>query len=179
MQPRLQTVWLGASVLVGILWVFLIQNWLFLNLFPGLLVGPGLDLVDYLQTGSSPSFRMLWISCIAALLIWLATTARARPRHGAEVRRMQPLWWLASVILVALGWLYQLFFTVFLWQIRGEAPVEGSGMNYYPLPAGGWMLLLLFVVFDVALLFWLPTLLASPRSYRLVVPGAVRILGGR
>ena len=26
---------------------------------------------------------------------------------------------------------------------------------------------------------WLPTLLASPRSHRLVVPGAVTLLGGR
>jgi hypothetical protein len=41
------------------------------------------------------------------------------------------------------------------------------------------MLLLVFVVFDVLLLFWLPTLLASPRSYRFVVPGAVKLLGGR
>ena len=38
---------------------------------------------------------------------------------------------------------------------------------------------LVFVVLDVALLFWLPTLLASPRSYRFVVPGAVTLFGGR
>ena len=37
-----------------------------------------------------------------------------------------------------------------------------------------------FVLLDVViLLFWLPTLLASPRTYRLVVPGAVTLLGSR
>jgi hypothetical protein len=52
-------------------------------------------------------------------------------------------------------------------------------MNYYPIPPEGWLLLMVFVIIDVVLLFWLPTLLASPRTYRLVVPGAVRLLGGR
>jgi hypothetical protein len=174
-----QYIWLGISVTGGILWVFLAQSWLFLNIFPGFLVGPGLDLEDYLQTGSSPSFTILWISCLAALLIWLFTTANARPRNGDEVRRKRPLWWLAATILVLLGWLYQLVFTVFIWQFRAESPTGVSGANFYPIPPGGWLILMLFVLLDVMLLFWLPTLLASPRSYRLVVPGAVMILGGR
>jgi drug/metabolite transporter (DMT)-like permease len=110
MRP-LQWTLLLFIVVLGVLWIFLAQNVLFLNLFPGLLVGPGLDLQDYLQTGSSPSFAMLWISCMVALLIWFATTASGRPRSSAEVRRRRPLWWLAAAILVVLGWLYQLFFT--------------------------------------------------------------------
>jgi hypothetical protein len=167
------------SVVGGILWIFLAQNFLFLNLFPGLLVGEGLDLQDYLQTGSSPSFAVLWFSCITALLVWILITSRSRTSSSAEVRRQRPLWWLAAAILVLLGWLYQLFFTVFIWQIRGQSPTQGSGMNYYPLPPGGWVVVLVFVVLDVVLLFWLPTLLASPRSYRFVVPGAVTLLGGR
>lgn len=174
-----QYIWLGICVMVGILWVFLLQNWLFLNIFPGLLVGPGLNLEDYLQTGSSPSFTLLWISCLVALLIWLFTTASARPRNSNDVRRLQPLWWLSAALLVLLGWLYQLLFNVFIWQVRGEAPTGVSGMNYYPIPPGGWFLLMVFVIMDVLLLFWLPTLLASPRTYRFVVPGAVRLLGGR
>ena len=167
------------TVLAGILWVFLAQNWLFLNLFPGLLVGPGMNLEDYLQTGSSPSFAVLWISCTVALLVWLASTSSRRTRNAAEVRRMQPVWWFTTLLLVVLGCLYQLFFTVFLWQIRGESPIEGSAITSYPVPTAGWILLLAFVVLDVLLLFWLPTLLASPRSHRLVVPGAVTLLGGR
>ena len=174
-----QYVWLGISVMGGILWVFLAQSWLFLNIFPGLLVGPGLNLEDYLQTGSSPSFTMLWLSCLVALMIWLFTTITAKPRNGDEVRQMQPRWWLAASLLVILGWLYQLIFTVFVWQVRAQSPINVSGMNYYPIPPGGWLLLMFFVILDVALLFWIPTLLASPRTYRLVVPGAVRLLGGR
>lgn len=48
-----------------------------------------------------------------------------------------------------------------------------------PYPPAGWLLLMVFVIFDVILLFWLPTLLASPKTFRLVVPGAVRLMGGR
>jgi membrane protease YdiL (CAAX protease family) len=174
-----QYIWLGISVMLGIIWVFLAQSWLFLNIFAGLLVGPGLNLEDYLQTGSSPSFSVLWFSCLVALLIWLFATTTSRPRNGDEVRQKQPGWWLAATILVLLGWLYQLLFTVFIWQVRGQSPTNVSGMNYYPIPPGGWLLLMVFVIIDVVLLFWLPTLLASPRTYRLVVPGAVRLLGGR
>jgi hypothetical protein len=152
---------------------------LFLNLFPGLLIGPGLNLEEYLQTGSSPSFTILWFSCLVALLLWFYTTITSRPRNSDEVRRMKPRWWLAACLLVILGWLYQLLFTVFIWQVRAVSPTNISGMNYYPIPPGGWLLLIFFVILDVILLFWLPTLLASPRTYRLVVPGAVRLLGGR
>jgi len=47
------------------------------------------------------------------------------------------------------------------------------------VPPGGWITLLVLVILDVALLFWLPTMLASPKSYRFVVPGALKYLGGR
>ncbi|WP_457767015.1 hypothetical protein [Cyanobium sp. ULC065] len=178
-MPSLRYIWLGFSFFLGLLWVFIGQNWIFLNLFAGLLGGDGLDLNSYLQSGSSPSFTVLWISCIIALLLWLIVTSRARPRNGAEVRRMRPLWWTAATVLVLLGCLYQLFFTVFIWQLQGQSPVEGSAINYFPVPPTGWLVLILFVVIDVALLFWLPTVLGSPRSYRLVVPGAVKLFGGR
>jgi hypothetical protein len=102
-MPSSRYIWLGFSILLGFLWVFIGQNWIFLNLFAGLLGGDGLDLSSYLQIGSSPSFTVLWISCIIALLLWLFVTGRARPRNGAEVRQMQPLWWVAVTILVLLG----------------------------------------------------------------------------
>lgn len=170
-------IWLGISVLIGVLWVFIGQNFLLLGLFSGLLEGPGMNLDRFLQTGSSPSFTVLWISCLSALLFWLFITYRARPRNGAEVRQMQPQWWAAATILVVLGCIYQLFFTVFVWQLQGQSPMQGSGMNYFPIPPSGWIVLILFVVIDVAVLFWLPTVLASPRTYRLVVPGAVKLFG--
>lgn len=52
-------------------------------------------------------------------------------------------------------------------------------LQQLPRTSRGWLLLMGFVMLDVILLFWLPTLLASPRTYRLVVPGAVTLLGSR
>ncbi len=167
-----------ACVIAGLLWVFLAQNALFLNVFAGWLVGPGLNLQDYLQTGSSPSFTVFWLGCITALLIWYWRTFTRSTRSSVEVRQMRTQWWLAALLLVLFGWLCQWVFTVFRWQVTGTSPLEGGGVNYYPVPLLGWILLLLFVVVDVFLLFWLPTMLASPRSHRFVVPGAVTLRGG-
>jgi hypothetical protein len=171
-----QYIYLGISFFIGILWIFIAQNWVFLNIFSALL---GQDLTVYLPRISSPSFTVLWFSCITALGIWIVTTLNGKPRNAAEVRVMQPLWWLAASVLVVLGWLYQLIFTVLIWQIQGASPVQGSGVNYYALPFAGWLVVLGAVMFNVLLLFWLPTLLATGRTYRFVVPGAVRLFGGR
>ena len=175
----LQWVLLGASVAIGVIWIFLLQNWILLNIFPGLLVGPGLKIDDYLQTGSSPAFAVFWAGCITALLIWIGTTLTSRPQSSAQVRLMQPLWWLAAALLALFGWLCLSWFTVFRWQVSGTSPIEGANVNFYPVPAGGWILLGGFVLLDVLLLFWVPTLLSSPRTYRFVVPGAVTLLGSR
>ena len=138
-----------------------------------------MNLTQYLASASSPSFQALWYTCAAVTLIWLFTATKKSPMNSAEVREMQPTWWLCAFFLVLLGWLYQLFFTVLKWQFSGTAPVEGIDANYFQVPPGGWITLLVLVVLDVGLLFWLPTMLASPKSYRLVVPGALKFLGGR
>ena len=135
--------------------------------------------MQYLDDSSSPAFQALWFSCIAATLIWLVTTTSKAPMNSAEVRAMRPAWWICATALVMLGWLYQVVFTVLIWQFTGTAPIEGAEITYYPVPAGGWATLLSLAVLDVALLFWLPTMLATPKSYRLVVPGAIKFIGGR
>lgn len=175
----LQWILLAACVALGIVWIFIFQNWIFLNIFPGLLVGPGLNLTSFLQLGSSPAFTVFWIGCITALLIWIGITSSSNPRSSAQTRQMQPLWWLAAALLAVFGWLCLGWFTIFQWQVSGTSPIQGAANNYYPVPPGGWLLLMGFVLLDVILLFWLPTLLASPRTYRLVVPGAVTLLGSR
>ena len=174
---NLQLILLALCVALGVVWIFIAQNWIFLNLFPGILVGPGLKLDDYLQTGSSPAFSVFWGGCITALLIWISVTWSARPVSSSQTRAMQPMWWLAASILVIFGWLCLGWFTIFQWQVTGTSAMPGY--SSYPVPAGGWLLLMGFVMLDVILLFWLPTLLASPRTYRLVVPGAVTLLGSR
>lgn len=178
MRPS-QFIALGSCVAIGMAWVFLMQNWILLNIFPGLLVGPGLNLKDYLQTGSSPAFTVFWFGCITALLLWFSTTLTARPSSSRQVRQVQPLWWLASIGLVVFGLLCLSWFTIFRWQVTGTSPIEGNAVNFYPVPAGGWFLLIGFVLIDLIVLFWLPTVLATPRTYRFVVPGAVTLLGSR
>jgi hypothetical protein len=168
-----------ACVIAGVLWIFIGQNFVLLNVLGGLIGGGGMDLSQYLESASSPSFQALWFTCAAVTLIWLFTTTKKSPMNSAEVREMQPTWWACALALVLLGWLYQLIFTVLIWQVSGTAPVEGIEANYFQVPPGGWITLLILVILDVGLLFWLPTMLASPKSYRLVVPGALKFLGGR
>jgi hypothetical protein len=178
MKPK-QFVPLIACVIAGALWIFIGQDVVLLNVLGGLIGGGGMNLSQYLASASSPSFQALWFTCAAVTLIWLFTTTKKSPMNSAEVREMQPTWWVCAVVLVLLGWFYQLIFTVLIWQISGTAPVEGIEANYFQVPPGGWITLLILVVLDVGLLFWLPTMLASPKSYRLVVPGALKFLGGR
>lgn len=178
MKPK-QFIPLIACVIAGTLWIFIGQDFVLLNVLGGLIGGSGMNLTQYLASASSPSFQALWFTCAAVTLIWLFTTTKKSPMNSAEVREMQPIWWLCAFFLVLLGWLYLLFFTVLKWQFSGTAPVEGIDANYFQVPPGGWITLLVLVVLDVGLLFWLPTMLASPKSYRLVVPGALKFLGGR
>ena len=173
-----QWLYLAGSVAAGLIWIFLIQSNIFLNLFSGVLQIPGGNLANFLQIGSSPAFQVFWFGCITALMIWIGVTWKSRPRSSSQTRQMQPMWWLAAVILIVYGWLCLGWFTVLQWQVTGTSPVQG-GTRYFPLTTSGWLLLMVFVVIDVVLLFWLPTLLASPKNYRLVVPGAVKLIGSR
>lgn len=171
---------LVACIIAGITWVYLGQNFVLLSVFGDALTDGGLNPQNLVDSATSPSFQALWLTCLAFTLIWLLSTAKSRPSNSAEVRQMRPTWWVYAVVLVLLGWVYQLVFTVLVWQVRGIAPVEGlPNIKYYPVPPGGWLILLVLVVIDVCLLFWLPTMLASPKSYRFVVPGALKFLGGR
>lgn len=159
------------AVMIGVLWIFLGQPYIFEKAFPTLLVGPGMVLQVFLQKGSNPGFTVFWAGCISALLVWYFITFTSRTSSSSQVRAMRAMWWIAAVILVLFGWLCQLFFFILQWLLQG--------LTAFPIPIAGWMVMLLMIVLDVALLFWLPTLLASPRSFRLVVPGAVSIKGGR
>lgn len=178
MKPT-QFALLIACVITGVLWIFIGQNFVLLNLLAAPLSGGGMNLQMYLNSASSPSFQALWFTSIAVTLIWLGSTSKKSPMNSAEVREMRPAWWICATVLVLLGWLYQVVFTVLIWQFSGTAPVEGVDANYFPVPPGGWVTLLVLVVLDVGLLFWLPTMLASPKSYRLLVPGALKTIGGR
>lgn len=178
MKPQ-QFALLIACAIAGILWIFIGQNLVLLNVFAEFFSGGGLNLSEYLDSAISPSFQALLFTCFAVTLIWLMTTAKKSPMNSVEVREMRPKWWICATVLVLLGWFYQLVTTVLIWRFSGKAPVEGVEANFYQVPPEGWVTLLVLVVLDVGLLFWFPTMLASPKSYRLVVPGALKFLGGR
>ena len=174
-----QWILLAASVALGIMWIFIIQNWIFLNGVYAVITPRGADIRNFIQVGSSPAFTVLWAACISALMIWIAQTLTGRPKSSQETRRLRPMWWIAFLLLVVFGWLCLSWFMIFTWTITSTAPYEGAGVNYFPMPAGGWLVMAAFVFVDVILLFWVPTLLASPRTYRFVVPFAVKLLGSR
>lgn len=167
-----------GSIVFGAFWTFFIQN-VFLQLFANIIAGSGMIWQNFINLGSSPAFTVLWVGCNIALLLWMFITWNARPKGSSEVRRMQPLWWLASGILVVFGWLCLGTFLVFKWQITGASPSPEGTDLFFPVPPGGWLILMFFVLIDVIVVFWLPTLLATPRTYRFVVPGAVTLLGNR
>jgi len=152
--------YLSTSVAIGIGWIFILQE-IFFGSMSDILIESG-DFDVFLKYGSNPAFIALWVGCIAALFAWIGITWSSLPRSSKEVRKKKSLWWIIATLLF--------FFGCFClsWFVRS-----------YSVPASGWIVLLAFVVIDVALLFWLPTLLASPRTYRLTVPGAVKFLGSR
>lgn len=175
MKPQ-QFVKLLICIIAGLLWMFIFQSSILLDVFDEFLVGEGVDIQAYVEQASSPAFWALWLSCIAGVLIWLWVTTKDSPMNSKQVRAKRPYWWFGAGGLVLLGWGYQL---VWIYKFRDENPVEGLGANYFPVTPVGLAILLLLVILDVCLMFWLPTVLASPKSYRLVVPGALKIVGGR
>ena len=89
---------------------------------------------------------------------------RKRPLNAKEVLEMQPYWRRIALGLVGLGWLVLIIFH------------KTSNLKVNTL---GTIFLSILVIVDVGILFWFPTMLASPKNYRLVVPGAMKFLGGR
>ena len=136
MKPK-QIIRLITCTIAGVIWIFIGQDILLLNILGGLVGGGGMNLSQYLASASSPSFQALWFTSVAVTLIWLLTTTKKRPVNSAEVREMKPTWWICATALVLLGWFYQLLFTVLIWQFSGTTPVEGLDTNYFPVPPGG------------------------------------------
>ena len=120
----LQFITLALSVALGMVWIFIVQNSIFLHVLAGPLSGPGMNVVDFLQIGSSPAFTVFWAGCISALLIWFVITLSSRPRSSAQTRGMQPMWWLAAALLTLFGWLCLGWFTAFSWTMSGVSPVS-------------------------------------------------------
>lgn len=149
------------------------------EVFPVQLTGPGMNVGSFIEESSTPAFNVFWMGCTIALLLWIGTTWQRSPSSSSEVRQMQPQWWFAAGLLTIFGFLCMSWFTVIKWVVTQTSPVNGSDITYYPIPPSGVVILAILILSDVVILFWLPTVFASPRTYRLVVPGAVKLFGGR
>jgi hypothetical protein len=154
---------LAIVVIVGLLWIGLGQDLLFQNLLADLFAGPGVTLGTLFQNAVNPAFQALWVSCMIGALIWFWMTYKTRPSGAQQAVTIgSRWWWTIALVNLFLGWALMAGF-----------------LHNEPIPASGWLTLLIFVVIDVVICFWLPTLMATPRTFRLVVPGAVNFLGDR
>lgn len=126
---------------------------IFLNVF----AAPGLQLQQFLGEGPPKLFRVFWFCNVGALMVWFYRTMGRRAASAARVSAMRARWWIAGGLLLAAG-------------------LVGSAFSIWiPFPQVsllGDIFLLVLLLVDEAFLFWLPTVLASPRSYRLAAPGA-------
>lgn len=153
---------LATVVVLGLLWIGLGQDLLFQNLLVDLFAGPDVSLGSLFQSTVNPSFQSLWVACATGVLIWFWVTYKTRPSSAQQAARIGKSWWIIAWTTVFVGWALVALF------LRNE-----------PVPPSGWLTLLIFVVIDVVICFWLPTLMATPRTFRLVVPGAVKFFGDR
>ncbi|KKZ13922.1 MAG: hypothetical protein TQ37_02880 [Candidatus Synechococcus spongiarum 15L] len=125
--------------------------------FRNVFAAPGLQLQQFLAEGPPTLFVVFWFCNVGATLFWFVRTMRRRTASAAMVAKMRAQWWIAAVLLLVAG---LVCFVIRIWSPFPQVP---------PL---GIILLLVLLLVDEALLFWLPTVLASPRSYRLVAPGS-------
>lgn len=154
---------LATVVVLDLLWIGLGQDLLFQNLLVDLFAGPGVTLGSLFQNAVNPAFQALWVACATGILIWFWLTYKTRPSSAQEAFATgNQWWWMIAWANVFVGWALMALF------LRNDS-----------IPASGWLTLLIFVVIDVVICFWLPTLMATPRTFRLVVPGAVKFFGDR
>lgn len=153
---------LAIAIVLSLLWIGLGQDWLFQNLLVDLFAAPNVAMRTLFQDAVNPAFQTLWVACITGTLAWLWITYKTRPSSVEDVLKIGKKWWWIAMTNFLVGWcLLPLF------------------LRDYPIPAPAWLTLLIFVLIDVSICFWLPTLMATPRTFRLVVPGAVKFFGDR
>lgn len=157
-MPFSRYIFPGFVVVLGMPWMLTGQNWMFLNLIAGLPRGKGLNLSDYLQNFSDPSFAFLQTSCITGLFPWLLVTHIAKPLDDAKVRLMGQPWWPAISIMMLPGIFYQHFFKVFVYHLQGDSAMGGA-MNIFHAPSTGLSIVTLLATINIALLLWRPTVL--------------------
>lgn len=143
----------GAIATVVILWL---QPYLFSSVIPFSMNSRELD--NWLGKVFWPTTWMIYGLGVFLTLIWIGKAAKSRYSHANQVLANGGLWWLLCIfcgLLSLIGFLIISFFTGWL----------NDGQSLEPL----WILPP-FIVVDVVLLYWLPTAIATPRSFRYLPP---------
>ena len=125
--------------------------------FRNVFAAPGLPMQQFLDEGPLTLFKVFWFCNVGAVLAWVYRTSQRCAASAARVARMRGHWWITASLLLAAGLVCSAFT---IWIPFPQVSLMGT------------ILLLVLLLVDEALFFWLPTVLASPRSYRLVAPGA-------
>lgn len=148
---------LVVLLILGAVCNFVVLPALAATTFRDVFAAPGLPMQQFLNQGPPTLFRVFWFCNVGAVLAWFLRTSQRRAASAAGVAKMRGHWWLTACLLLAAG----LVCTAFtIWIPFPQVSLMGEA------------LLLALLLVDEALFFWLPTVLASPGSYRLVAPGA-------
>ena len=148
---------LVVLLVLGPMWTFFALPWLMETVFLDIFAAPGLQLQQFLDEVTGKLFVVFWCCNVSVVLVWVLRTMRRRAASAAKVAVMRVRWWTAASLLLAAGLILSAVMVL---------------LPFPRLSPGGVILLLVLLLVNEALLFWLPTVFASRRSYRLVVPGA-------
>lgn len=149
------------TVAIATLWIWIVQPYLFGSVIPFSMTNN--DLQDWLGAVFFPTTWILYGSGIFVTLIWLAKATKTRSIHAKQTLSHQGLWWLLLLF-------YGLFNLIAFFTISFFSGWLDDNRSLEPL-----FITPLFILFDLLILYWLPTALATPRSLRYVPPLAMTL----
>jgi len=138
------------------IWVLMVQPNLFASVIPFSMTNN--DLQDWLGAVFVPTNWVVYSLGIICLLIWFGWAKVSRWINAKAVLSNRFWWWLLLV-------LYGLFSLIVFFAISFFTGWLNDGQSLEPL-----FIVPPFILFDITLLYWLPTALATPRSLRYVPP---------
>jgi len=144
-------------LVLGPMWTFFALPWLMETVFLGVFAAPGLQLQQFIDEVAGKLFVVFWLCNVSVVLLWVIRTMQRRAPSAAKVAAMRDRWWTAASLLLFAGLVLSAVMIL---------------LRFPQLSPGGIILLLALLLTSEVLLFWLPTVFASRRSYRLAVPGA-------
>jgi hypothetical protein len=165
---------LVVGVVIGTVLTLVVPRYLLENVLTGAFLTPDLDYPAFLDGAFQPATFTLWLLNIAVLLGWIGFTWSRRPASSRRIRQSRSLWMILFVFLILAGLLLFVAFTAL-----GLSALAGGPGGAFPISPIGGLVLTALAVLNPLVLFWLPSLFATPRNFRFVPPLAVTVLGGR